>query len=164
MPYVTHVGGFVSLFVLCVLVIFLSIIFKKKNIRNIACLCLLALLIADGIALLLKNLVAEPRPFISLDNVRLLIVEDDPMSFPSGHTTSTCAVLFTLIFKYKDKLLTFILVFCCFLIGFSRLYVGVHYPFDILAGATIGILSAYFVYSFEDEIALLFNWIKTSLF
>ena len=159
----THLGGFVSLCAILVLIIILSTIFKKKNIRNIAALCLVALLVADGIALVLKNWVAEPRPFITLDNVRLLIVEDDPMSFPSGHTTSTCAVLFALIFKYKNKLLTIVLAICCFLVGFSRIYVGVHYPLDILSGAIIGILSAYFVYRYWDEIIMLFNKIKGSV-
>ena len=164
MPAITDLGSFVFLFALCILIIILSVIFKKKNIRNIACMCLLSLLVADGIALLLKNLVAEPRPFITLDNVRVLIVENDPMSFPSGHTTSTCAVLFALIFKYREKLLTLILVICCVLIGFSRIYVGVHYPLDVIAGAIIGILSAYFVYRYWDEISQLFNKIKGLLF
>ena len=157
MPFITHLGGFISLFCLCVLVIILSTIFKKKNIRYIALICLLSLLIADGIALVLKYVIFEPRPFVSLDNVNLLIVEDDPMSFPSGHTTSTFAVLSALIFKYKNKLLAVILVICAILIGFSRIYVGVHYPGDIIAGAIVGILSAYFVHRYEEEICDFFN-------
>ena len=92
-----------------------------------------------------------------------MIVEDDPMSFPSGHTTSTCAVLFALIFKYKNKLLTIVLAICCFLVGFSRIYVGVHYPLDILAGAIVGISSAYLVYRYWEEIIMLFKKIKGSI-
>ena len=71
---------------------------------------------------------------------------------------------FALIFKYREKLLTLILVICCVLIGFSRIYVGVHYPLDVISGAIIGILSAYFVYRYWDEISQLFNKIKGSLF
>ena len=152
MPFITHLGGFDALFAICIIVILLAIIFKKKNIRNIAILCLLSLLIADGIALVLKNLFLEPRPFVALDNVRLLVTENDPNSFPSGHTTSTVAVLGFLIFRYKNKLLRAVLIVCCFLIAFSRVYCGVHYPFDVVAGAVLGALSSYFVYKYGDKI------------
>ncbi|MBQ9026819.1 MAG: phosphatase PAP2 family protein [Methanobrevibacter sp.] len=152
MPFITHLGGFKALFAICIAIIVLASIFKKRNVRNIAILCLLSLLIADGIALVLKILFMEPRPFVALSDVHLLITENDPNSFPSGHTTSTVAVLGFLIFRYKNKLLRAALIVCCFLIGFSRIYCGVHYPFDVIAGAILGTLSAYFVYRYGDEI------------
>lgn len=151
MPNLTHFGGFVLLFGVCVIVIILSMIFKKNNIKKIAILCLISLLLADGIALLLKYLVHEPRPFISLDNVRLLITEDDLNSFPSGHTTSTFAVITTLIYKIKNKYWDVLLVAFGVLIGVSRIYVGVHYPLDVLCGALVGICSAIFVCKFIYE-------------
>lgn len=115
-------------------------------------MCLLSLLIADGIALVLKTLIYEPRPFITFGNVHLLVVENDPFSFPSGHTTSTFAVICFLMFKLKNNLLDVILILFGLIIGFSRIYVGVHYPFDVLAGMILGVLSAYFVYRYEDRI------------
>lgn len=161
MPVITHLGGFVSLFLICIAVIILSVIFKKDNVKKIACLCLISLLLADGIALILKYVIYEPRPSMILEDVRLLIVEKDPFSFPSGHTTSTCAVLFTLIFKLKNRILDVILILCCFLVAFSRIYCGVHYPIDVVAGAAIGIVSAYFVYKKEIDIWNLLSGISS---
>ena len=152
MPFITHFGGYIAMFAICILVLVLSIVFKKDNIKKIALICLISLLVADGIALVLKLLIFEPRPYLMLDNVHVLIVEDDPFSFPSGHVTSTCAVVFALIFKFKDKLWSFVLLLFAFIIGFSRIYVGVHYPSDVLAGAIIGIFGAYVVHRYEDRI------------
>ena len=157
MPIITHLGGFKILIVACVLVFVLSIIYKNDNVKRIVLLCALSLLIAGGIAVLLKNAVLEPRPFVSLSNVHLLIAEDDPNSFPSGHTTSTFAVISVLMFKLRNKLWAVVLLFWGILIGFSRIYVGVHYPLDVLAGAIIGIVIAYLVYRYEDKIYDLWN-------
>lgn len=152
MPFVTELGSFVAMLAICVIVIILSIVFKKQTIKRIALMCLLSLLIADGIALVLKTLICEPRPFITFGDVHLLVVEDDPFSFPSGHATSTFAVVGFLVFKLKNKLWSVILILFALIIGFSRIYVGVHYPLDVIAGMILGVLTAYLVYKYEDKI------------
>ena len=157
MPFVTEMGSFVAMLAICVIVIILSIIFKNRTVKRIALLCLFSLLLADGIALLLKALILEPRPFAVLNNVHLLVVEDDPSSFPSGHTTSTFAVLSVLVFKFRHEFWSVVLILFGIVIGFSRIYVGVHYPLDVLAGCIIGVLSAYFTYRYEDKIRSFFN-------
>lgn len=157
MPFVTEMGSFVAMLTICIIVIILSIIFKNKTVKRIALLCLFSLLLADGIALLLKYIILEPRPFVALDNVHLLVVEDDPCSFPSGHTTSTFAVLSVLVFKFRHEFWSVVLILFGIVIGFSRIYVGVHYPLDVLAGCIIGVLSAYFTYRYEDKIHSFFN-------
>ncbi|MBR0059707.1 MAG: phosphatase PAP2 family protein [Methanobrevibacter sp.] len=157
MPFTTELGSFVAMLGICLIVIILSILFKKPSIKKIALLCLFSLLLADGIALLLKCIIMEPRPFVYLDNVRLLVVENDPCSFPSGHTTSTFAVLSVLVFKFRHRLWSVVLILFGVVIGFSRIYVGVHYPLDVLAGCIIGVLSAYFTYRYEDKICSFFN-------
>ena len=157
MPFVTELGSFVAMFAVCLIVILLSILFKKPYIKKIALLCLLSLLLADGIALILKTLIMEPRPFVTLNNVHLLVVEEDPCSFPSGHATSTFAVLSFLVFKFRHEFWSVVLILFGIVIGFSRIYVGVHYPLDVLAGCIIGVLSAYFVYKYEDKFNRFFN-------
>lgn len=157
MPFVTELGSFVAMLGVCLLVIIVSIIYKKPYIKKIALLCLFSLLLADGIALILKYLILEPRPFVSLNNVHLLVIEDDPSSFPSGHTTSTFAVLSVLVFKFRHEFWSVVLILFGFVIGFSRIYVGVHYPLDVLAGCIIGVLAAYFTYRYEDKICSFFN-------
>lgn len=157
MPFVTELGSFVAMLAICLIVIILSIIFKNRTVKRIALLCLFSLLLADGIALILKSIILEPRPFTVLNNVHLLVVENDPSAFPSGHTTSTFAVLSVLVFKYRHRFWSVVLILFGVLIGFSRIYVGVHYPLDVLAGCIIGVLSAYFTYRYEDKIRSFFN-------
>ena len=157
MPFVTELGSFVAMLGVCLIVIILSIIFKNQTVKRIALLCLFSLLLADGIALVLKSIILEPRPFVYLNNVHLLVVENDPSAFPSGHTTSTFAVLSVLVFKYRHHFWSVVLILFGVLIGFSRIYVGVHYPLDVLAGCIIGVLSAYFTYRYEDKIRSFFN-------
>lgn len=157
MPFITYLGGFDSLLIICAAVFVLAILFNNDDYKKITLLCLVSLLIAGGIAVLLKNMFMEPRPFMTLSNVHLLVSENDPNSFPSGHTTSTVAVLGVLIFKYKDKLLRAILIICCFLVAFSRIYCGVHYPLDVVTGAIIGTVVSYLIYSHDDKIIHIYN-------
>ena len=149
MPAVTNLGGFVALFFICIIVIIIAGLFDYTQVKKIAIICLLSLLIADGIALVLKYAVAEPRPFVALDNVRLLISESDMNSFPSGHATSTFSVIAVLLFKLKNNYIKVILAIFAILIAFSRIYVGVHYPHDVVCGTVLGIAVAYAVCYFN---------------
>ena len=100
----------------------------------------------------------EPRPYMVLDNVRLLIFEDDVFAFPSGHATSTLAVISVFLLNIEDlakkhyKLLSVLLTLFAIVILFSRIYCGVHYPFDVLSGALIGIAGALIVNRYKDKI------------
>ena len=81
----------------------------------------------------------RPRPFIS-NSVNLLINHSSSASFPSGHAAFFFA-LSTLIYFYNKKTGILFLI-ASFLISISRVFCGIHWPFDILAGALVGILSA----------------------
>ncbi|WP_407415748.1 phosphatase PAP2 family protein [Methanobrevibacter sp.] len=152
MPYITYLGGFEFVLLFCLIAILLCIVFKKKDAKRIAFLCLLSLVIAAGIGFILKHTFTQPRPDILLDNVRVLVAEGDPNSFPSGHTLSTFSVVGFLALKTKNKLWAALLIIWGLLVGFSRIYVGVHMPIDILAGIIVGMFSAFLVYKFEDKI------------
>jgi undecaprenyl-diphosphatase len=80
---------------------------------------------------------ARPRPFVN-NNVNLLITHD-AASFPSGHAAFFFAIA-TLVFLYNKKTGIFFFVFAL-LISLARIFCGIHWPLDILAGAIIGILS-----------------------
>ncbi|WP_369750789.1 phosphatase PAP2 family protein [Methanocaldococcus sp. FS406-22] len=111
---------------------------RKFGIKLISALCL-----AFIIAFSLKYLVNEPRPYLVLDNVHLLCNEGNEPSFPSGHTTLAFTLATSLLF-YSKKLGILFLIWAI-LVAYSRIYVGVHYPFDVLAGVVIGILCGYLI-------------------
>ncbi|MBE7062978.1 MAG: phosphatase PAP2 family protein [Clostridia bacterium] len=87
--------------------------------------------------LLLKPLVARPRPCWLVD-FSLLITRPADFSFPSGHTASAFIVAFSLIAKWKKAGVAALAV--AFLMAFSRLYLYVHFPSDILASVLIAAL------------------------
>lgn len=86
----------------------------------------------------LKPLVARPRPCDIDQTVRLLIPHPEGYSFPSGHTSASFAAASALFFD-KNRFRVPALALAA-LIGFSRLYLYVHYPTDVLAGALVGIM------------------------
>ena len=92
--------------------------------------------------LLLKNLVGRIRPYDLIDGLTVLVGKPDDWSFPSGHTTNSFAaawVMFTMLpRKYGVPALILAI-----LIAFSRMYVGVHYPTDILGGVIVGCFAAW---------------------
>lgn len=85
----------------------------------------------------------RPRPFVE-NHINLLIDKLNQASFPSGHAAFYFAIS-TIVYFYNKKASAFFFI-ASFLISISRVFVGIHWPFDILAGAIIGILSGWFIY------------------
>lgn len=151
MPPLSDCGGFVGLLAICILAIIILKYYKKEKYLHIAKLCLCALLLAGIIAACLKLTFHSPRPFTVLDHVRQLTVPTEPNSFPSGHTASTLSIITVLVWKLREnKAVVGLLLVFAVLIGFSRIYCGVHYPFDVLVGAVVGVVSGVVVLRFLD--------------
>ena len=91
---------------------------------------------------LLKHLVGRTRPWLVLEGLVPLVVEDDPNSFPSGHTCAAFACCVTWARCTGKRWLRCLCIAAALLMGFSRLYVGVHFPSDVLAGCAVGCLCA----------------------
>lgn len=89
--------------------------------------------------LILKNAVARIRPFELDPSVELLITPPADFSFPSGHAGASFAVTSGLLFGGSRLWLP--AAFLSVLISFSRLYLYVHYPTDVIAGAVLGIMT-----------------------
>ncbi len=94
--------------------------------------------------LILKNVVARPRPFTVATDIVLKIPKPGEYSFPSGHTMNSFTASTTIFMFYKKP--GVVALALAVLIAFSRMYLFVHYPTDILAGMVLGIVDAWFVF------------------
>lgn len=138
MPLITMLGDYGIIWIV------LSIVFMipKKTRRTgfgMAVSLMLCLIVGNG---LIKHLAMRPRPFdlpgCTVPRERLLIPAPTDYSFPSGHTMSSVAAS-TALFK-DHSVLGFLAFVVALLIAFSRLYLQVHYPSDVLGGLIIGFL------------------------
>ncbi|MBQ2803060.1 MAG: phosphatase PAP2 family protein [Lachnospiraceae bacterium] len=106
-----------------------------------ACAMLLTLILGEQ---LLKNLVARKRPCVVDTSVELLIPRPRSYSFPSGHTANSFAPAVSLFLFYRKPGMIALLIAA--VIAFSRMYLFVHYPTDILGGILLGTMDAMIVY------------------
>ncbi len=138
MPAITKLGDDGIIWI-ALAVIFLC--FKKT--RKIGLCMGLALLLNYLLGnVFLKNVIARTRPYNVNTEVTLLIDKLKSYSFPSGHTSSSFAAA-TAIFICNKKIGVPALVLAA-IIAFSRLYLYVHYPTDVLGGAVLGVVVAIF--------------------
>lgn len=101
--------------------------------------CLLALILSGTVVeLILKPLIDRARPYIALENVELLGNVPFGASFPSGHVTTAAAIAWILAFAFPRWRLAFLLI--PFVMGWSRMYNGAHWPVDVIAGYLLGAL------------------------
>lgn len=130
--------------------IFLFLFYKNKKKKFIF---IIYLIVIGLITLLMKNIFVRIRPN------HLMIIFEEGYSFPSGHSSSSMAfygLIAYFIYKsnlVKNKKILFIslLLILIFLIGISRIYLGVHYPSDVLAGFMVGIIYLIiFIYVYEE--------------
>lgn len=89
----------------------------------------------------IKNAVCRERPCVIDQTIELAVKRPTSYSFPSGHSSSVFAAVGVLLFKHKKAGIP-MLLFAIFM-GFSRMYLFVHFPTDVLAGAVLGILMAW---------------------
>jgi len=124
------------------LVVWLVLLWRGgRRDRLAALLVLLAIGASDMIgARLLKPGIGRVRPCYELQNVRLLVSCGGKHSFPSNHAANAFAAAVTLSFFYRRYSRYFFST--ALLVGLSRIFVGVHYPGDVLGGFILGSLCA----------------------
>lgn len=152
MPHLSDIGGLT--FYAVVLAAFLLLswkdVFGLGKYYGLAKLCSASLILTVVIIAAAKLFFSQPRPYLVLKHVHVLTSSIDPNSFPSGHsstTLSTMTVLFISAKKYftRYNLIKCLCVIYSVLIPFSRIYIGMHYPFDVAVGGAIGMLCAILV-------------------
>ena len=138
MCFITKLGDAGMIWIVLAVILLLIPKTRKTGIVMMAALCI-DLVVCNGI---LKNLFARIRPCDVNTQIQLLIARPDDFSFPSGHTAASFAAVAVLYFSGERKLWKPALALAC-LIAFSRLYLYVHYPTDILGGILVGIAAGY---------------------
>lgn len=111
----------------------------KKGMRIVA-LIVLTLILTDQASGILKVFFQRVRPCNELEGVRVLVGCTSSFSMPSSHVANSFGAAFVLSFLYMR--LSFLFLFYALLVAYSRVYVGVHYPFDTMVGALLGLLLA----------------------
>ena len=139
MIFITHLGDHALIWVIISMIL---IMFKKT--RCIGLMMITTLCLSGVInTLLIKNIVCRERPFNVIEGLTCIIKAPTDYAFPSGHSASAsgCALI---IYRNNKKYGIFTLILAL-LIALSRLYVGVHYPSDVLFGCLSGMLIAQLV-------------------
>lgn len=126
-----------------VLTIVLLLIPKTRKSGLILAVALIVdLILCNGI---LKPFIARTRPFDVNTAIPLIVAKPHDYSFPSGHTAASFTAVMALYLAGEKKLWKIALGLAC-LIAFSRLYLYVHYPTDVLGGIVTGAIAGYIGY------------------
>lgn len=138
MPLISRLGDVGAVWVLLAAVLLFFPRTRKSGVVVAMALCLDAVLCNA----ILKNVFGRIRPCDVNTAIQLLVARPDDFSFPSGHTAASFAAVSALFFA-GEKRLWKLAVIPAVLIAFSRMYLYVHYPTDILGGIAVGIIAGY---------------------
>lgn len=133
MKFITYTGNAGIIWIILSVVLVCIPKYRKAGIASA---------IALVIDLLCVNICVKPlahriRPYVYSDEVSLIIKKAADYSFPSGHTAAAFASSMAILRSEHKKLGTCAVIYAA-IMGFSRLYVGIHYPTDVLAGMVLG--------------------------
>jgi membrane-associated phospholipid phosphatase len=120
----------------------------------------LILIFSNGINSILKMAFGWPRPYWVSDSVKALSTESS-FGIPSGHSQNAVVLWGRLAFALRRPMITFICIVLIFLISLSRLYLGVHFPTDVLGGWLIGCFLVFIFMVLDKPVG---QWLKNQSF
>lgn len=125
-----------------IFIIFL-VYFKRRN-KSLVLFSILSLVITViGVEFIIKPFVQRPRPFIVNPHIETLL-RPGGYSFPSGHTATSIALM--TMMALNDVSYKFVYITLALLMAFSRLYLYVHYPSDVIVGILLGFFIGYLMH------------------
>jgi len=128
----TQVGNMVTAFLLAGL-------FFVLNYRSLAGEVILGTLTLWLLVEIIKALTDRARPFLDLEETRIIGWRERGRSFPSGHTAQTFFLMTLLSHRFQLGMGGIVALYAvAALVGFTRMYVGAHYPRDVIGGAVLG--------------------------
>lgn len=136
------------IFALALIALWLT--WKPRNQRG-AFLAGGSALIALGIGQLIGHAFPRPRPYVA-HSVNLLITRSADTSFPSDHATLGFAVA-VMVWQYNRRVGAWLLILA-FILAFSRVFVGAHYPGDVVGGAILGSVTSVVIAFLSESVPL----------
>lgn len=133
---ITHLGGATFCIVLTLTLFFWS----SEPWRTISLHCILALVLSHIPVAIFKRKLQRLRPYLVLPEAKTVPKPLKDHSFPSGHTTAIFSV--TVPYMLAFPLLTLLLLPLAIIVGLSRIYLGLHYPSDVIVGGIVGTAAA----------------------
>lgn len=140
MTTITRLGGLGLIWILISLVLLCIPKTRWAGIAGLAGLTC-SLLLNN---MILKNLAARTRPYEVIEGLQLIGKRATDFSFPSGHTGSSFAAAVAICRTQKGSRGYRLLLVFAALMGFTRLYIGIHYPTDVICGALTGTVCGLF--------------------
>ncbi len=116
---------------------------KIPKLRHLSYKISISIIITAWVVKVIKHIFTRIRPYVKFSNLNTKKIGIDKYSFPSGHTAAAFTMAVTVSFLFPQFKYYALLV--SLLVGVSRIYLGVHYPSDVIAGGIIGSIVATFV-------------------
>ena len=139
---ITHMGGATFTILSTILLILIS----NNQTKVAAYSSALALAISHIPVQLVKKLFPRKRPYLMIEETKVPLNPLKDHSFPSGHTTAIFSVIIPFVLFVPA--LSFILIPLGLCVGLSRIYLGLHYPSDVMAGGLLGSCVGVFCFLF----------------
>lgn len=141
MPLVTYLGGLTFMTAFCAL----TTLYPDRYVHKLGVKSSVALIISFSVASIVKYSVSRMRPFDKVENLNINKIGIDAYSFPSGHTTAAFAL--AIMISHFIPALSTLVIFLASAVGFSRMYLGVHYPSDVFVGVALGSFTSILVFN-----------------